>query len=69
MGEAVRLTVVGNEGEAMILCSMLRVEGVQCIYRPTDLSAGPTGASDSWWHEVLVDEADLERARGLLPAQ
>jgi hypothetical protein len=45
---------------------MLRVDGIPCSYRTTDL-AGEQGLMFGGWREVLVDEAHLERARALLP--
>ena len=66
MGEVVRLTVVPNAGEAEILCRMLRVEQIRCAYRVTDVSA-ERGMEFGGWREILVDEADLSRARELLP--
>jgi hypothetical protein len=70
MSEAVRLTTVENEIEAEILCGMLRAEGIQCGHRPTNYSADQSlGGGLGGLREVLVDEADLEQARKLLPAQ
>ena len=34
------LTVVGDELEAEALCGLLRVNGIECSYRRTDVSAG-----------------------------
>jgi hypothetical protein len=63
--------VVVDEMEAEALCGLLRVNGIACSYRKTDISAaigtyrggfaiaGPT--------EVLVNERDLDAARNLLP--
>ena len=39
MGEAVRLTVVPDEGAAEALVGLLRSEGIDCFYRDTDVSA------------------------------
>lgn len=66
MGDVVRLTVVPDEGEAEILCRMLRAEQIRCAHRVTDLAA-ERGLEFGGWREILVDEADLSRARGLLP--
>ena len=64
---AASLTVVGSDGEAEIVCGMLRASGIDAHYRPTNTTA-PLGAARMFggWREVLVDEADLERARELL---
>jgi hypothetical protein len=71
MTELVRATVVRNQPEAEIVCSLLRSEGIKCFHRPTDFAAGAfDGAlSSAGAREVIVDESDLERARELLEAQ
>jgi Putative prokaryotic signal transducing protein len=70
VGEAVRLTVVPDEGAAETLCGLLRSEGIDCTYRETDSAAGVFGGTTFLgWREILVDEDDLERARQLLPDQ
>ena len=65
----VRLTVVPDEGEAEILCRMLREEGIRCAHYRTNASSGGSDASASFggWREVVVLRADAERARSLLP--
>ena len=67
---AVKLTVVGDEMEAEMLCGLLRSQGIACSHRKTNVAgaiaaesggfaiAGPT--------EVLVHQSDLEAARELL---
>ena len=42
---ATRLTVVGNEIEADLACSLLRSEGIKCFSKRTNLSAGMGDAS------------------------
>jgi Putative prokaryotic signal transducing protein len=71
MAEAVRLTVVPDEGAAEALCGLLRSEGIDCFYRDTDVSAAGIfgGTNFGGWREILVAEDDLERARELLPDQ
>jgi len=64
---SVRLTVVPDEGEAELLCGQLRAEGIQCAHGPTDISA-ERALEFGGWRQVVVDEADLARARELLPA-
>lgn len=67
----VHLTIVAGGLEAEMLCGRLRLEGIRCYFRKTDVGAGawiggmelaigPT--------EVIVDADDLERARELLGA-
>jgi hypothetical protein len=67
---AVRLTVVPDEGEAEILCRMLRTEGIRCAHYRTNASSGGADASASFggWREIVVLESDLEQARALLAA-
>ena len=68
MGETVRLTVVPNEGEAEILCGLLRAEGIVCTHRYTNVSSGGADASTAFggWREVLVLSEDVDRARELI---
>ena len=63
------LTVVPDEGEAEVLCRLLRTEGIPCSYRGSDLAVGGSdgGYSFAGWREILVDDNDLARARELLP--
>jgi hypothetical protein len=66
--ETVRLTVVPNEGEAEILCGLLRAESIVCTHRYTNVSSGSADASTTFggWREVLVLKQDLERAQELI---
>jgi hypothetical protein len=66
VGKVIRLTVVPDEGEADILCQMLRAEQIRCAHRTTDVAA-ERGMEFGGWREILVDEADFSRARELLP--
>jgi hypothetical protein len=63
-----RLTVVGNEIEADLACSLLRSEGIECFSKRTDLSAGMGDASSTIAgpFEIWVEEEDVERATELL---
>ena len=67
MDEPVRVTTVPGEAEAEALCGLLRSEGLECGYRPTeeDDSAFEGFGSDGQ-QEILVHEADLEQAREIL---
>jgi type III secretory pathway lipoprotein EscJ len=56
-----RLTVVPSQGEADVICSLLRAEGITCAERMAD-SVESSGA----WREILVSESDLASARELL---
>ncbi len=64
-----RLTVVPDEGEAEILCRMLRAEGIRCAHFRTNASSGGSDASASFggWREIVVLKDDFERANALLP--
>lgn len=62
------MTVVRNEVEAEVVCGLLRSNGIACMQRRSDISAGAwAGAGMAGPTEILVDEADLEAARKLLP--
>ena len=65
--DRVVVKVVADEGEAEIVCGLLRTAGIACGYRDTDaidstledyISAGP--------REVLVHAADLDAAQHVL---
>ena len=61
-----RLTIVGSEPEADLLCDLLRSEGIECMHRVTDIGAGALdGVAAIGSREVLVHAGDLERAREL----
>jgi hypothetical protein len=68
--DVVVVTVVASEGEAEIVCGLLRANGIKCGYRDTDAidasleNFGPTGP-----REILVADADLEDARSVLAAR
>jgi type III secretory pathway lipoprotein EscJ len=61
----VRLTVVASQGEADVICSLLRGHGIECGERATDSSA-EQGGGWGGQREVLVREADLASALELL---
>jgi hypothetical protein len=70
MGKLVRLTVVPDEGEAEIMCGLLRTEGITCDYCWSDLDTGGSeggGSTFAGFRAILVDESDVDRARELLP--
>ncbi|HEV8601967.1 MAG TPA: hypothetical protein VGQ68_01085 [Gaiellaceae bacterium] len=64
MEVGVRLIVVPSVGEADVICSLLRTEGIEAKFREAlpQERAGGWG----WWQEILVPEAALERARELI---
>jgi hypothetical protein len=61
----VRLTVVPTEGEAEVICGLLRANGIPCGQREVELASQAFGG---WWNEVLVPEDRLAEARELLEA-
>lgn len=61
----VRLTVVGSQTEAEIICSVLRANGVRCGERAADVPIQGAGGFGGW-REILVSEDQLEAARQLL---
>jgi hypothetical protein len=65
--DGVRVTTVPGEAEAEALCGLLRSEGIECAHRstPEDDSAFEGIGSDGI-REILVHEADLERAREII---
>jgi len=47
--KSVRLTVVATQGEADMICSLLRTEGIVCGDRAADgLGAEPDGGFGGW---------------------
>jgi hypothetical protein len=61
----VRLTVVGSQGEADVICSLLRANGIEFGERATDLTA-EQGGGWGGQREVLVRQVDLGAARELI---
>jgi hypothetical protein len=68
--DLVVVETVSTEMEAGLICGILRNEGIECLDRPTNFSAG---AQDGWaaggWREVVVRGEDAERARKVLEEQ
>jgi len=65
--DLVRLTVVGSQGEADVICSLLRVNGIVCGDRAASISV-ERGGGFGGWREILVAEDDLAVARDVLAA-
>jgi hypothetical protein len=64
---AVPLTVVHDEMEADVICGMLRTNGIECGYRKSNTAGAWTvGFATGGPTEILVDEAQIEKARTLL---
>jgi hypothetical protein len=65
----VRLTTVPGEAEAEALCGQLGNEGIECAHRQTEEEDSPfEGIGTDGMREILVNEADLERAREVIGA-
>ncbi len=63
----VTLTVVHDEMEADVICGMLRAEGIDCFHRKANIAGAWTvGFATGGPIDVLVGDADLDRARELL---
>ena len=66
-GEGVVLTVVASEGEADIVCGLLRTAGIDCDYRDTEaIDSSLEEFTPAGPRETIVHEADLEAARELI---
>ena len=65
MEVGVRLAVVANQGEADVICSLLRAHGIDCGERATDFSA-ERGGGWGGQREILVAKTDLALAQELL---
>jgi len=70
----VTLTVVNNELEAQMICGLLETNGIPCEYRNSSVGAAQYGSEvagvifgQGSTTEVLVEEAQLDEARQLLP--
>ena len=65
--DAVVVKVVSGEGEAEIVCGLLRSGGLECGYRDTAaLDSALEDFTASGPREILVHRPDLEAARALL---
>jgi hypothetical protein len=66
--EPVRVAKVPGEPEAEVLCGLLRSNGIECGFRPTDEadSAFEGFGGEGGEQEILVDPRDLERAQEIL---
>jgi hypothetical protein len=68
--DLVVLDSVATEMEAELISSILRGEGIQSMYRPTNFAAGATdGFTPSGAREILVRSEDVAKARRVLEDQ
>jgi hypothetical protein len=64
----VHLTVVGSQGEADIVCALLRANGIRCGERAAEVAV-PGAGGFGGPREILVSKDDLEAAHDLLAAK
>jgi hypothetical protein len=67
VADAVRLTAVASQGEADVICSLLRASGIRCSERAASESGEP--AAVGGWREILVASDDLDAAREVMAAR
>jgi hypothetical protein len=60
----VRVAVVPTLGEAEVIRGLLETEGIQATQRAA--RGGEASVLPAGWTEILVPEADLDRARELI---
>ena len=66
MADVVRLTTVTSQGEADVICSLLRAHGIRCSERGASEYGEP--AAVGGWREILVGTDDLDAAREVIAA-
>jgi hypothetical protein len=68
--ELVRLTVVGSEQDAAMLCGYLDSQGIEASYDTGGISQAFPGLGTPYAgeHEILVRAEDLEAAQAALDA-
>ena len=65
--DAVPVTTVSDEGEAEVVCGLLRSAGIECGHRVTEeMDSQLHGFASDGPREVIVHKTDLEAARALL---
>jgi hypothetical protein len=67
MDDVARLTAVASQGEADVICSLLRAYGIRCSERAASESGEP--AAVGGWREILVGTDDLDAAREVMAAK
>jgi hypothetical protein len=68
VADVVRVTIVPSQGEADVICSLLRGYEIRCADRAADMSA-ERGGGFGGWREILVSPEDLDAARDLIAAK
>jgi hypothetical protein len=70
VSELAVMEVVGSEPEALLVCSILRDAGIQCMQRVTNLGSGAMdGLTIGGPREIIVRKDELERARRVIGEQ
>ena len=69
---SVLLDTVQDQGEADVICSFLRIDGIPCstrsVHGGTEFAVAGEGFVGTGPCEIYVDESDVERARELVTA-
>jgi hypothetical protein len=65
VADLVQAKIVASQGEADVICSLLRAHGIRCADRAADISA-ERGGGFGGWRQILVRPEDLEPARELI---
>jgi hypothetical protein len=70
MSDLAVMEVVGSEPEALLVCSILRDAGIQCMQRVTNLGSGAMdGLAIGGPREIVVHRDQLELARRVIDEQ
>jgi len=70
MGDLAVLEVVGSELDAVLVCSILRDGGVQCMHRVTNFGSGAMdGLTIGGPREIVVHPEQLQLARRVICEQ
>jgi hypothetical protein len=65
--DRVVVKVVADEAEAELVCGLLRSNGIECAYRPTEAIDSPLeDFTAAGGQEIIVHQKDLELASGLV---
>jgi len=65
--DTVVVKVVSGEGEAEVVCALLRTADLECGYRDTAAIDGPfEDLTESGPREVFVSKSDLDAAQAVL---
>ena len=69
MADVVQVTIVGSQGEADVICSLLRAYEIRCADRAADVWA-ERGGGFGGWREILVSpEISTQHGNSSLPSK